>query len=569
MENSVFINKLMKAGIVFCVLISISYCLWMLDRGFEITDEAYYLLLSIHPQAVTFFISAAQWFTSTLWQITGSLYGFRAIGMGLLLFSSLLLANGTVTACIRCNLMAAIHFSERMTIIASTFVAALFYATILNFSPSYNLLATAGAYAAAGLVLFTANNSDCWRNTLLCFLAGGALSIELICKGPAGIDTLCVVLIVAAVLSCTRRDKIMNMAMIIVGLCAFTLAIILMKTTIAESINTFNHSLALFKLVQTETVSARLLRYYQEILHVLSVAAITFAIPFIAFLLYAFTRYAVFIFIGLVVLGYILISGHYLQGGFDRYPTEAISLFVILTLGFIASFPVWIKNWNIIVLLGSLFILPYSVAVGTSNPLSMQILFSLASWGTLIAVLAFADIPKEHSKIPAALIALVFVSSMSFQLISSMRDPYHLGKPLTQQSYPVSVGNLGVIKMDAQTQLFVSDITQAAQKCHILPGRPFLGLYNDLGVALILQTIPPSTPWLNNQAQANMMMAFMSPDTLHSAVIALELNPDGSRPLLPTQLSAFPGGYKLCGTATYPYQKQEVQIWVARWKLPR
>jgi hypothetical protein len=104
----------------------------------------------------------------------------------------------------------------------------------------------------------------------------------------------------------------------------------------------------------------------------------------------------------------------------------------------------------------------------------------------------------------------------------------------------------------------------AAKKCHILPGRPFLGLYNDPGVALVLQATPPLTPWLNNVAQAEMIMAFIDPDTLHSAVIALNLNSDGSRPLLPKQLPSFPNAYKLCGTANYPFENQAIQIWVTK-----
>lgn len=385
--DSVFIKTLMKVVIIFSVLILMSYCIWTLDRGFDITDEAYYLLLAIHPQSVTFFISAAQWITSTLWQITGSVYGFRAIGMGILLFSSLLLALGTVTACIRCNVMGTIHSGERVTIIASTFAGALFYAATINFSPSYNLLASAGAYAAVGLVLFTTHNSNGWRNALLCFLAGCAIGIELVCKGSSGIATLGIVLILTAVLGQTLRDKIMNMALTISGMCAFILAIILMKTTIAECINSFHHGLMLFRLVQTETVSTRLLRYYVEFFHYLLIAALTFAIPLIAFALYAYTRYAVFVIIGLVVLGCTLIFGHYLQGGFNRYSAEAISLFVVLTLGLISSFPAWTKNRKIIVLLGGLFILPYSVAVGTGNPLFTEIVDSLAPWGTLICEL--------------------------------------------------------------------------------------------------------------------------------------------------------------------------------------
>jgi len=42
-------------------LLLLGYCIWILDRAFELTDESYYLLLAIHPGAVIAYNSGQHW----------------------------------------------------------------------------------------------------------------------------------------------------------------------------------------------------------------------------------------------------------------------------------------------------------------------------------------------------------------------------------------------------------------------------------------------------------------------------------------------------------------------------
>ena len=72
------IESVARAGILLCAFLVTAYCVWTLDRGFEITDEAYYLLLAMHAGSVKLFISAQQWITAGLWQITGSHYDVQS-----------------------------------------------------------------------------------------------------------------------------------------------------------------------------------------------------------------------------------------------------------------------------------------------------------------------------------------------------------------------------------------------------------------------------------------------------------------------------------------------------------
>ena len=176
-------------GILWCALGVIAYCIWTLDRGFDLSDEAYYLLLAMHPGSVHFYISGQQWLTSGLWQITNSLQMFRAVGLVVLLASSALLALGVSASCLRLGVLKNQLQSKRV-IVGGSVVGAMLYASTINLSPCYNLLASAGAYAGTGLVLFGLNCRSIPQKQLFFIMAGCAIGAEALCKASAGASTM-------------------------------------------------------------------------------------------------------------------------------------------------------------------------------------------------------------------------------------------------------------------------------------------------------------------------------------------------------------------------------------------
>jgi hypothetical protein len=48
---------------------------------------------------------------------------------------------------------------------------------------------------------------------------------------------------------------------------------------------------------------------------------------------------------------------------------------------------------------------------------------------------------------------------------------------------------------------------------------------------------------------------------MQSALVAFQMIGEEVFPPLPQQLSAFPFGYRYCGSAIYPYREQRIQIW--------
>ena len=582
-QNAISLHRLWKiesvtrAGIMLCAFLVIAYCVWTLDRGFEITDEAYYLLLAMHAGSVKLFISAQQWITAGLWQITGSLTLFRASGMVLLLASSALLALGVFSACLRFDLVTD-RIESKGVVLAGSAVGAMLYASTINLSPSYNLLASAGAYAAASMVLLASNRSSSLHKYVLFTLAGCAVGTEALCKLSAGVATLVLLVFWAAIFERSRFDKIFGPVAMICGAVTLTGIVLLANTTISDTMQVFEQSMQLFRMVQVESIDARLVRYLIEFEKYFLATLMAFAVPIVVMIGYVTTRRTIFAQFGLAALAITLIfgsldagwptfsmhnavSGSYLFGGFNRYDVQTVAIFAMLVLALIVSVPVWNKNRGALALFLGLILLPYSVAIGTGNTLFAQVIDSLAPWGALIAVLVVARHPDDFNTMPTLLVGVCFIVTIALQIVTSGFLPYHLSQFLTKQDQTTTVGNLGAVKVDAGTYRFLADMRAAIKECDIAPGAPFIGLYNIPGVALALQAVPVLTPWLNNSAQAEFVIERMRPEGLQSAVVALQMGNNEASPSLPQQLAAFPLGYRYCGAATYPYLQQRIQIW--------
>ena len=558
-------ENIVRGGVLLCAFLVVTYCVWTLDRGFDITDEAYYLLLGIYPESVKMYISAQQWITGGIWRATGSLSAFRAAGLILLVASTGLLALGAVVSLSHSKLKFSEDVGGRGLVLASSIVCALLYVETINFSPSYNLLAASGAYAATGLALLALHAGDKWYRLGLLLLAGGALGVEFVSKPSAGVATLCLLAISVFFVEQLVSDKFIAVAAVISGLLLCVLTLVLTQTTILDVRIGIASGFELFRMVQDEPVGIRLVRYVGEFFRH-AAHALTYHIFLIfAVGLYLLTRHLILVLIVFAILVYSLVSAKYHLGYSGQYELQYVPqmdfAFVLFFLILLVSIPVWRNSHSFIVLTVGLIILPYTVVVGTGNSIYTQVISCLAPWGVAIATMANLNFDRRSDKLLVITLLSGFILAFTLQIIAGVfRAPYHMVQPLAKQIYPVNVGLLGSLKVDAETRDFLGAIESASKVCGVVPGTPFFGLYNVPGVALVLQTVPVLTPWLNNLAQAEAVLKFGAAESVSSSVVALLLGADGSSPPVPNALG-FPADFRYCGTATFPLLIQEIQIW--------
>ena len=536
------------------------YCLWGLDRGFEITDEAYYLLLAIHPKAATLYISAQQWLSAPIWHITGSLAAFRLAGMALLAGSAMLLAQGAI-ATLGGEGGHAPRPGGRFCIHAGTIVCALLYASTINLSPCYNLLVSAAANTAAGLFMLAMKTGKGLRATALLALTGLALGCACVCKLSSGVATLALLLVWMSALQGVSAIFAKNALVVFAAMLVCIAGLISVWSSWTELTYAVSHGLNLFKMVQSETILSRIFRYATEFGAEAGQAAGTFWPAMLGAGLYLRTRRPAFAAICFAALALGLISGDSYLGGADRHAPQIRAALSIYALVLLVRVPAWVRVRRIVCLVAGLSLLPYAVAFGSGNSIFTQVIDSLAPWGAVAGLLSQAQGINRTDRLMALGLHTVLIAILSAQILTSgFRAPYHLAKPLIGQTHRVSIGVLGSVRVDRRTVEFIAALEAAAAVCNIKAGAPFLGLYNIPGVALVLGTVPPETPWLNNLAQAESIFELVPQAKLDKAVVAVNLQAGGSNPPLPRPIQMLDEKYHVCGEAVFPFANQTIRI---------
>lgn len=550
------------------LLLLLAYSFWTLDRGFEITDEAYYLLLAKNPDSVNLYISAQQWIMAPLWNLTGSLSSYRLIGLLLLILSGSFLAKGAIDLLCSISPPDAIPWKPKMLVYICSIASALLYGSTINFSPCYNLIASAAAYIASGAVfLALAKPSIFFHQMGLLTLGGSAIALEFISKASAGICTLGLLSVVCIIYSQNFLRAAYATLILISSSIAVTITIALNNGDYNETLQNIQQGINLFKVVQTEGTIDRILRYIYEYTKYIILIATSFFIPLLCLALYIYKRRVVLLAVGFTALILTLVWGGYFLGGADnRYPLQIMSLMLILFATVTLCRHDICKHYKVLIFFLTLFLIPYTVAMGTGNQIFTQVIVSLAPWGVCIALMCLLQKGLEHERIATSLLCGLFIMLISVQTVtSSLRSPYHMNGSLWSHSIPIEIGNIGRVRVDSETYNFVTAMLQAKKNCDIQSNDPVLALYNIPGAVLTLSGTAPVSPWINNPQQAAIITAHIKGEAASRAVLALQLSTTSTLPDLPPRIATkFPEDYNFCGKATYPFHTQEIEVWAPK-----
>lgn len=542
------------------ILLAAATFAWLvhgLGRGWELTDESFNLLSALHADSIRLFFTPSHWVSAWLWRASGSLTTFRALGLALATASALLLAWGVLRVAALAGIAVPRAPIERLAVMASAASGALLYGSLLSFTPSYNLLGASGASCAVGLGLLSITCKG--RHALaLSLLAGIALGITVLCKFSTGLGVAGLMVCIQAAFAGRQRIKLFELGAVLVSAMATLTLAVYWQTGLDEAFRQFRAGIEIVWFAQGDkTTTGRLLRSASDVGGMLTGAAIAFWGPLACFVLALRWQPKVLGGVGLTWFAILILADDHVAGGMSRYALQALPLTGALALALLACTEQWLGNYRAWLLTGLLVVLPFAIALGTWNPLQIQILTALASWGALLGLLGFSN---HRTSVPAAWVSVVFSAIVLLQVIGSGAQPYRM-HPLWEQVEAVSIEALGSVKVDAKTAALVRDIQWAARQCGIAPGTPFLDFYNLPGVALILDAVPVDTPWLLDHSYAALALKRADIASLRRAVVAVKLNAQHARPEPAPQLAGFPQGYRLCGRATAPLDGLPIELW--------
>ena len=285
---------------------------------------------------------------------------------------------------------------------------------------------------------------------------------------------------------------------------------------------------------------------------------------FITLLLYKIFKRILFVVIFCGIIFYNILSSKIIDLDFytKDFVLQILFITTILFCVIFISFPEIKNNKDLCILLFTLFLLPYAIAVGTTNNISTQIIISLAPWGIIFAVLAGMDYANKVDKfLVMALLSLHLLFVASQMTLNLYKRPYHLIESYINQKHDVLIPGLGEIKVDLMTKNFIDDLSSFKRDCAIPSQVSFFGFYNIPGAVFGLDGIPKVIPWINNLNQAEFILNFTNLDDYH--VLAVN-NPiigwDGGK--LPELIDKNKDNYVFCGATEYPYANQVIQIWI-------
>ena len=558
-----FIHTFTFIWVLCAVLMVFVYFVWALDRGFEISDESYYVLLAMHPSSIKLMNSAQHWFTSPIWGATGSLVLFRGSGLAILMVASAILSRGVLHAYSVTAPVRKFQITDVILVYACFLSGAFLYGATINFSPCYNLISSVVAYSAVGITLQgVGRRFGSW--SLVCHvLVGCILGIGFLNKFPAGLAVALVVFAFILVLGDSTRTKLVESGAVALGMLTSIAGIIRLKMMTEDVWDQFQFGMSVFKAVQTETGSARLIRYASELGTQMFWCGAGLTVLFSALAIFPKTRGV----IGLsryFLLGVVILACIHLPGSFMASSWRGLSdlLATLLSMTLIATLANWTASHRTVVLTLGLIMLPYAAGAGTGNPINTQIVIAISSWGGLIAILTLAKHREENGLGFELLGCGVFTTAIAIQTGISAFTPYHMSAPIWRQAVPTKIGRIGTVYTDQETHDFVATLTGIRDNYLPKGGLPYFGLYDLPGVALILDVTPVFSPWLVHQKQADSLISRANPRLLESAILGVRLESNGSLPAMPRQFSEFSASWTEVGEATFPFGNQTVQIWI-------
>lgn len=555
---STLCERLCQASLLASVTALALWLGWGIDRGLELTDEAFYVLTGAHPHSLRFFFTPTQWLAAPLWAVGGGLSGFRVAGWTVLTGSAAVLAAGAARTAGMPLANTRLHM---VVVIAAAFAGAWLYGAVLNFSPSYNLLSAAGAYLALGLFLLASDRPDKWTWKLQPVVVGVVLGLTTIAKFSTGICMAGVVLglhpFMHRSVGIALRSAMMTVAATVLTVFAVGIA----YTTPEQAWEAFREGLTLTSLAQqSEPVVVRLARNWEESKVLLVSAGSAFVGPLLGVGLAVLVRRPGIAIVAAIWFSVNLVHGDFLLGGMDRYLLQSVPLTASIVAMLLLTVGTWARGVRMTMVVGVLVALPFLIALGTGNPLPFQIVLSMAPWGLLCGLLA-SSVPQKW-RVPGLVFSLIFVGIAVSQIISGgLRAPYRLAHPLTEQTTPVDLAGLGRLHVDIETARFLDDVKNMQRACDVKPGMGFLGLYGLPGLAVVLDAVPLDTPWLFAEPFATAVLAQTDRHAIDSALVGIRLDGNGVQPQLPPQLAGFPRQYRKCGTTAFPFESARIELW--------
>lgn len=543
--------RLIISSLLFITLSSIALAFFISSRGVPYSDEAYYFLLAKFPADVVGSIGAPQWIAGYLLEFSGSLKFFRLTGVMLLLSGSIFLAY-SVTKFIGTNLTKGML----VALVASSVVSGLAYGSIINFSPSYNLLTGGFGYVAAALsILIVTRKSN--SNRILLIILGGILGLAFVARPTSGaaLVFLCIWFFQPAL-----KKKIYSWIAVAGGFLSSVAVLVFHNSSPHDAFAMQRLGKALYgDAVGMPTTESLITRYFNEISGIPVTLIFRYPVSIFVLVLCAQRHTKVRTIALITAICIELFRQESWRGGQAHFIRMADPINLMLLVSIVLAFKSWFFSTNLRRLIQFCLLLPFALAFGTGNAITTGSLYFLTPLVIVIVVCVFIQIDSDIfvGRLSLILITLLILIG---QFATSVLNPYQMSSPYGSQKIASYTKTIGAIKVDELTKSYIEQGKILQSKCGWKDDTLFIGAFMNPGLPLVLNTKPYGMPWLTNSIQLSRLLATKPIDTQQPLVLAQFLGWVGQSPSTIPEGIGFPNSFQFCGEITYPYALQTSRI---------
>jgi hypothetical protein len=589
------------------MLITVVFLAWASDRGFDITDEGFYLLAGQFPEEFLARTTSFCIYSSVIQkQLNNDVVWLRLIGLSLILVSSLLLHIGCFKLLSFLDRGWWEHIRVKICTLFFMLSGGLVYYAWFLCTPSYNLWNAFGLTGSCGFFfigLATLRSRKSFLGSgVWFFLAGLLVGLSLLVKWPTGVVlvflySLCLVLWPGI----SVHQRLTLVSLVISGIIIWLGIHFLLMEPFRGWLKTTTNGFETVQLLGGGQEVGSILRYFRECIYLVFRSfkdfwPFHFAL-FVGFMMTHVFRHrvrerswwlSVLIVSVFVVVAWKAYTLKYYLGGMVQGHIVGLMLFYVawffilastagLSLWFLRDQRVGRKlNASRSLILASLVLgaLPFAGALGTGNPIFHNTVFNMTPWfGLLLFLLAF--ISKLHRSNAILLGGILTITIfVSIQVVSAgVFAPYRLNTGILEQKVETEIGSPSTrVKLDPITGEFFVKMQSLASNNGFRPGDDVLAFFDLPGVVFALGGRSPGNPWFlgcgykGARAFAEKALSLVPPERLKKAFILETSDSAECIPDLAKFGINFPGDYILCGELTipYPWTKETVRFWKPR-----
>ncbi len=584
-------------------IMTVLFLVWASDRGFDITDEGYYLLSSEFPGEVKLFLTGAYAYASILYRLSfQNVIVLRLVGLFLNVCAAgvFFLGFQRLGIRIRSGLRQANLFRlAGVSLIPMGMLVCYVWFLPTPFYNSLNALAlTAGSgfffLALAGLERL---NIKCLTVGLALFATGLCIGASFFIKFPTGVSLLGLFGLVLFVWPKQEwRRRLRALGFLAMGLTAWLLFYFVIIQSPAIWWGAFRNGLEAMIALGANHDVGTLRRYFHECEHLVRVSIFDFWKLYISLVL-GFTILILFrkvlrnktwlpwtlILLTIASAGWVSYHRGFYRGGMGYFLSVAgfylswlmlLSTAVVVTVIYCQRVRYYLGDHDLgegILFVAIMFLLPFVGSVGTGNNIFIGALWYMAPWfGLLLILLAGLSrlLRNQWILVVGSLVISIFACA---QIVTGcLYKPYRLNTGLWDQTRATEIGHPPtILKLDPETSEFFNRMRQMAQEHGFKPGDDVLGFFDLPGVVFALGGRSPGFPlytggYKGSRTFAEKALSSVPAERLKRAFILESSNNPQCMPDLAKFGINFPGDYILCGEMFWPVTKETVQLWKPR-----